>query len=271
MELFQTYEEEWTANTQGLEEQIAQVPTLSGKERDSLVKTIRERLLDAEDSVDGMGIACRGTKEDKDLAARLKTYRSELDEFKGSLQRSQHAINPNAQRDLLGGDEHDFGTSAEHRALFGGQNETQSLMSAGDDLILQATRDTLEIEETAMQVMQDLSDQVRCRCSFFHLGFSHPFIYLFAEDCHGAIPGSFERYQREFGQRRAFDAANDAPIVWEQGNDGRGDFDSDWWCDCHYLAALFPAMGRYCGPWKYDKHYGSNISADEGKNGGAVC
>lgn len=93
------------------------------------------------------------------MAAKLKAYRTQLDELKRSMQRSQHAINPNAQRELFGRGEHDFDDSVEHRALFGGQNEAQSLMASSNDMILQATRDTLEIEETAMQVMQDLSDQ----------------------------------------------------------------------------------------------------------------
>lgn len=58
------------------------------------------------------------------------------------------------------GDDYDFGSSsAEHRALFGGQSDAAALMESSNDLILQATRDTLEIEEVASRVMQDLVEQ----------------------------------------------------------------------------------------------------------------
>lgn len=63
------------------------------------------------------------------------------------------------KRDLLG-EEHDFGSaSAEHRALFGGQSDAAALMESGNDIILQATRDTLEMEEVAGRVMEDLVSQ----------------------------------------------------------------------------------------------------------------
>jgi hypothetical protein len=54
------------------------------------------------------------------------------------------------------GDDHDFGVSAEHRALFGGQSDAHALMESGNDLILQATRDTIEMEDVAARVMEDL-------------------------------------------------------------------------------------------------------------------
>jgi hypothetical protein len=91
------------------------------------------------------------------MLPRLKEYRNELQDLRKQFERAQHSINPNAARELLGDD--DFGTSNEHRALFGGQNETAALMESSNDLILQATRETLEIEDVAMQVMSDLSDQ----------------------------------------------------------------------------------------------------------------
>ena len=94
------------------------------------------------------------------MLTKLKTYRAALEDYQKMLQQAIHAVNPNAQQELFG-DSHDFGgTGAEHRALFGaGQSEAQAIMEASNDLILQATRDTLEIEETAMHVMEDLSDQ----------------------------------------------------------------------------------------------------------------
>ncbi len=156
-ELFQTYEEEFKSNTDSLYANIARVPSCPLAERDKVVALVKEKLLDAEDSVDGMGIACRGAKEESEMLPRLKAYRQELDDLKKQFQRAQQALN---KRDLLGDDEHDFGkTSAEHRALFGAERDTMALMESGNDLILQATRETLEIEEVAMGVMQDLSEQ----------------------------------------------------------------------------------------------------------------
>jgi hypothetical protein len=156
-ELFQTYEEEFKSNTDSLYASIARVPSCPVAERDKLVAQVKEKLMDAEDSVDGMGIACRGAKEESEMLPRLKAYRQELDDLKKQFQRAQQALN---KRDLLGDDEHDFSkTSAEHRALFGAERDTMALMESGNDIILQATRDTMEIEEVAMGVMQDLSEQ----------------------------------------------------------------------------------------------------------------
>ncbi len=158
MELFETYEEEFKSNTDALYASIARLPSCVGAECDKLVATVKEKLLDAEDSVDGMGIACRGAKEESELLPRLKSYRSELDDLKKQFQRAQQAL---SKRDLLGPDEHDFGSaSAEHRALFGGgRGDAAALMESGNDIILQARRDTLEMEDVAMGVMRDLTEQ----------------------------------------------------------------------------------------------------------------
>jgi hypothetical protein len=61
-ELFLTYEEEYKATTESLYALIAKVPTIQASERDRMVGSIKEKLLDVEDAVDGMGIACRGAR-----------------------------------------------------------------------------------------------------------------------------------------------------------------------------------------------------------------
>ena len=85
----------------------------------------------------------------------VQAYRAEQDDLKKQFQRALQALN---KRDLMG-DDHDFGASAEHRALFGGQSDAAALMQSSNDLILQATRDTLEMEDVASRVMQDLVEQ----------------------------------------------------------------------------------------------------------------
>ena len=159
-DLFATYEEEFKTTTDSLYASIARIPsvTSAGSERDKLIGSVREKLLDAEDSVDGMGIACRGAKEESEMLPRLKAYRAELEDLKNQFQKSQQALN---KRLLLGEDEHDF--SAEHRALFnGGAGSGDAALlieSSSNDIILQATRDAMEMEDVAARVLEDLSEQ----------------------------------------------------------------------------------------------------------------
>ncbi len=70
--LFDTYEDEWRTLTDDLYSAIAKIPALAAAERERQVKSVKEKLQDAEDAVDGMSIACRGVENGSALLARLK-------------------------------------------------------------------------------------------------------------------------------------------------------------------------------------------------------